>query len=594
RGLRDRRLLAVALLGLVPLYYLGRGGVVFDYYLLCAIPFLCLNLAMALAPLLCRLPRPVVPAVATVTAGALVWGYWTAGTLEPLFTHTPSRAGREAIAWIKAHVPPQSLIITRDDLWTDLREPGLGGPGFPGVHSHWKVAADPEVRLGVFKDDWRTVDYLIMSPGLDSAFAATGDQVALDALRNARPVRRWEAQGSIVELWKVNRPGSTEAGLLAAGTAHIAARFERGGAFVRPDGTVASESQAYAMLRAVWSDDRAGFDRVWRWTEGNLRNERGLLSWLWRDGAVVDRNGATDADTDAALALLFAGRRWDDPALTEAGRRLVRAIWEHEVVMVRGRPYLSAGEWAADGPLVALNPSYFSPYAYRIFKVVDPEHDWWELINTSYEVLFAASAAPLGAGSSAGLPPDWVGLERATGGLVPLQLERGDTTRYGFDAARAYWRVALDQQWTSDGRARAYLAQAGFLRDEVQRKGEVSAVYARDGTIVERAPSLVGQAGALAVLMTLDPPAAHALYADHLVGRVAFSGPTGAGSAAGPRLRASWGDPNDLYTQDWAWFSTALYAGAVPDLWNEPAPPVTAASAATRAAQSPSPGDRSP
>ena len=73
----------------------------------------------------------------------------------------------------------------------------------------------------------------------------------------------------------MNRPGATEAALLAAGAATSRARFERDGALVRPDGTVASESQAYAMLRAVWSDDRAAFDRTWGWTRTHLLNDQG-------------------------------------------------------------------------------------------------------------------------------------------------------------------------------------------------------------------------------------------------------------------------------------------------------------------------------
>src|SRR5581483_5950584 len=51
RGWRDPRALAAGLLGLCPLLYLGRGGVVFDYYILFAIPFACLNLALVLQAL---------------------------------------------------------------------------------------------------------------------------------------------------------------------------------------------------------------------------------------------------------------------------------------------------------------------------------------------------------------------------------------------------------------------------------------------------------------------------------------------------------------------------------------------------------------
>src|SRR5262245_32610043 len=48
---RNIQHLPVALLGLLPLYYLARGGLVFNFYIVFALPFFCLNLAALLAPL---------------------------------------------------------------------------------------------------------------------------------------------------------------------------------------------------------------------------------------------------------------------------------------------------------------------------------------------------------------------------------------------------------------------------------------------------------------------------------------------------------------------------------------------------------------
>ncbi len=274
---------------------------------------------------------------------------------------------------------------------------------------------------------------------------------------------------------------------------------------------------------------------------------------------MTDPHSATNADTDAALALLLAGRRWADPTLLEAGRRMVSTIWARDVATVAGCPYVTAGDWAMTDTIVAVNPGYFSPYAYRIFAEVDPEHDWMGALDAGYRLLFDASQAPLGAAHSAGLPPDWVGVERADGALIPLPLPASDTTRYSDDAARTYWRVALDLRWNRDGRAEAYLRQAGFLRDEVNRKGWVSAAYARDGTIGEEKPSVVGTTGAFAALLTLDPEVAQILYANQLVGGAIHTG-----------ARAYWGDPADLNAQAWGWFAVALYADALPNLWHTP------------------------
>ena len=94
--------------------------------------------------------------------------------------------------------------------------------------------------------------------------------------------------------------------------------------FIKTDGQVIipeegggtiSEAQAYALLRAVWANDAAVFNRVYVWTYNHLSRDRAhgdrLLAWRWGrlpDGSwgVVDDNSATDGDLDYALALVLA------------------------------------------------------------------------------------------------------------------------------------------------------------------------------------------------------------------------------------------------------------------------------------------------
>lgn len=575
RRIRNSRAFTAGLLGILPIAYLAAGGSVLGHYVLTAIPFLCLNFAVLLGPVFARIPAPGSGVLATLMIGSLVGGYLFAGTLQPLFTAKPDAPGHDAVAWIKTFVPADSRMIIRDDIWTDLHEQGLGGPAFPNAQSYFKVTADPAIRDGVFGNDWRNVDYLVITPDTVKDFnAAPRNTLALDALAHAHRVMRWTNHDQRnwhpeqdMEVWKVDKAGLTETALLGQSAAALQARFERNGVYTGADGAVTSEAQAYAMLRAVWLGDRTEFDRVSNWTQAHLAQPDGLLAWQWRDGGVRDMNAATDADTDYALALLLGSKQWNDTAMRDVGTRTVQAIWNHEVAVVNGKPYITAGNWAPQDAVIALNPSYFAPYAYHIFHEVDPTHDWVAAIDTSYRVLFDASNSTLGSSVSAGLPPDWVGLNRETGQLVPLQLDSTDTTRYGYDAARTYWRVALDERWSNDGRAKAYLQQAGFLRDEVTHalpnnagnKGYVDAIYTHDGNVVQLTPSMVSTAGAVAALMTLDPAAAHELFAGQVLAGVHHDN-TG----------TYWGMPSEIYTQEWGWFVTAFYANATPDLWHNP------------------------
>ena len=105
-------------------------------------------------------------------------------------------------------------------------------------------------------------------------------------------------------------------------------------AYVSPDGRVirrdqgcdtVSEGQAYGMLVAAALGDAARFDSIWGWTQANLQRPDGLLAYHWANGGVRDRQAATDADLDAARALLVGGCRFGRSDLRAAAGRIGRA-----------------------------------------------------------------------------------------------------------------------------------------------------------------------------------------------------------------------------------------------------------------------------
>src|SRR5262249_26754738 len=160
----------------------------------------------------------------------------------------------------------------------------------------------------------------------------------------------------------------------------------------KADSLSTSEGQAYAMLRAAWIADRATFDKAWRWSRDNLvsgvRPDH-LMAWKW--GArgngtwgVIDAAFASDADEDAALALLMAWKRWNEPAYLSEARLILDDLWSRATVVAGGRRQLLAGERLCEGSSCRLNPSYAAPYAYRIFARHDPAHAWNELVDSSY------------------------------------------------------------------------------------------------------------------------------------------------------------------------------------------------------------------
>jgi endoglucanase len=228
-----------------------------------------------------------------------------------------------------------------------------------------------------------------------------------------------------------------------------------------------SEGQAYAMLRAVMIGDRDTFDRTLQWAENNLQRQTdgkrsdNLWAWKWGRSAqgewrTIDGTFASDGDVDAITALILAARRWNHTPYLDLARTKLADLWKlATIARADGKTrYLLPGPASVfqQQTIVQLNPSYFAPYAFRLFAQVDPSHDWLSLVDSSYEVL--QQAAKL---SRVGLPNDWVLVDVTTGEVKPLPTPNPGSSDYSFDAYRVWWRVALDASWFQEARAKQFL-----------------------------------------------------------------------------------------------------------------------------------------
>ena len=212
-------------------------------------------------------------------------------------------------------------------------------------------------------------------------------------------------------------------------------------AYLRPEGRVVdtgnggishSEGQAWAMFCAERCAERADFERIWGWTRQNLRRPRdALLAWRFTplgEAGSVDANNATDGDLFAATALLLAGRRWGDAALTEAGQAMARDILRLLLRRAAGMTLLLPGLQGFEEPeRLVLNPSY---YAFPLLGVLGravPDPAWLRLAADGLRLL------RLGRFGRWGLPPDWLALRRTDGALA---LAEGRPRRFSYDAVR--------------------------------------------------------------------------------------------------------------------------------------------------------------
>jgi endoglucanase len=222
-----------------------------------------------------------------------------------------------------------------------------------------------------------------------------------------------------------------------AGRAFLSRWVQGDGRVVRTDtgGDTVSQGQAYALLVAVGLGDRSTFDAVWTWTQNALQRPDGLLSRQWDAGRVVDPSSASDADLDTARALVLAGGRFGDPRYTAAGTALGQAVLDLETVQTGAGRILTAGQWAMTEPY-PYDPGYASPGAIAVLGAASGDPRWAELAAGSR----AITAALL---TEAPLPPDWAQVHAdGTVEAMPGPQGRGQSVRYGYDAARTSIRLA--------------------------------------------------------------------------------------------------------------------------------------------------------
>lgn len=302
-------------------------------------------------------------------------------------------------------------------------------------------------------------------------------------------------------------------------------------------GITTSEGQGYAMLRAVWSGDRATFERVWTWTKRHLQvRQDKLFAWKWKD-KVVSSNSATDADTDIALALILAARRFDSPSYEQDARAILASIWDGELLRVGGHVYVTAGNWALHEDAPVIHVAYLAPYAYEVFASVDPGHPWQQVVSDSYALLHWLYDE-----ERVVLPPEVVYWDKDRRWLALRHPETGQVSDFSYDAFPIFWRMAQDADWF--GRAEEPLREAmlAFFKREWKTHGRFLDRYRPDGTPRSSLEGLPLYATVHALARETEPDLARQLRERKL---------------AALHRQALAGNATPYYLHNWLWFSEA-------------------------------------
>jgi endo-1,4-beta-D-glucanase Y/4-amino-4-deoxy-L-arabinose transferase-like glycosyltransferase len=475
-----------------------------------------------------------------------------------IYTANETKPQLEALNYIRKNYSSNTVIVTDNYDYTDLHDPkNPSGITFPYAEYDWKIAKDPEISSAVINNEPSNIDTFAMTPQLKTDILEGVSPILSSASANSLPVKSFSQDGWNVTFQETKYPKQT----VELAWNSYKNEFVKNGRTEDPENNneTTSEDQANSLLRAVWMNDRTEFDQVWKWTKDNLQLQNSLFTNSNINNVNTEsKNTESNGDEDIALALLFASSQWHDTSYSDEAKKIIPSIWNDEVMTIDDTPYLTVGNWAMNNTNGAIiNPSYFSPYSYRIFASVDKSHDWLKLVDTSYKVYSECSSNLLDKQNSVGLLPNWC--EITSNGTVTLSNEKGyNDSTYSFDAATSNWRIALDYLWYKDPRDKAYLLKSKFLRTQWEEKGKILVGYTHDGYTGKNYQAAGPYGADIGNFIITNKKEARDIYTNILQNKFYITS-----------NNAYWDDPENIYDQTWAWYGTALYANKLPNLWTK-------------------------
>ncbi|MEO8534324.1 MAG: glycosyl hydrolase family 8 [Flavobacterium sp.] len=248
--------------------------------------------------------------------------------------------------------------------------------------------------------------------------------------------------------------------------------------FDNPSETV-SEGIGYGMLLSVYAADKSLFDGLWLYYKDNV-NSNGVMNWKINGCSGINgANGATDAELDAAFALIVADFQWGNTNninYKNDAKTLIAAIKNHEVEA--NTFVLKPGDQFGGSQIT--NPSYFSPAYYRAFGNFTNDTAFWNSVTVkSYTVINNNLTQNNAVG---GLVSDWCQESGAYSSQAGGYKNGGKT--YNYDAARTPWRIAVDYVWYGNADAKTYSKKSSdFVRVNLGGSSNIKDGYNQDGTL---------------------------------------------------------------------------------------------------------------
>jgi endoglucanase len=323
------------------------------------------------------------------------------------------------------------------------------------------------------------------------------------------------------------------------------------GRIIDPDkkNITTSEGQTYIMLQSLIFNNEETFKLAYSWAKTNLQRKDKLFSWLWGKDSngqykILDENSASDADVDIAFALLLANKKWGDEKYLLEAEEIIDAIWSYETRRIDHHLVLMPGALQNKAEKIEINPSYFSPYAFRVFQKYDDSHDWQSVVDSSYYYLNSVILE-----TKTNLPPDWFLIK--DGKIVLEDSQRSD---FSYDAIRVFARIYYDFLMSGDKRALSILDKSDFFIEKWKNSYKIYTNYKKDGAIMDNFQHTGSISILLPVINIYNEEIANEIYQNKLM----------------PKFNDTnyWSTMHDYYGKNLSLFGWFLYDKNTPEYKN--------------------------
>jgi len=172
-GFINRYQLLAAFLGGTFWAFLVANNNWYPYFVVPLLPFLALNIVMAVNTPLRWLTRPIHFGLARVMLLFALLGLLVPFDIQfaqPLLAPNSSEPQQQAMLWVSYNVPRDAVILTSSFMYTDLVDPqGMavsGGARYTKAEIYTDAALDPAIAQTLLKGKWQQIDFIVVDASM--------------------------------------------------------------------------------------------------------------------------------------------------------------------------------------------------------------------------------------------------------------------------------------------------------------------------------------------------------------------------------------------------------------------------------------------